>query len=45
MNRVGFPGTDDVYLAALRAQDAVQGLAVNVHYASCKSGVGREAKG
>src|SRR4051794_38190385 len=40
-NRVGFPGDDTVLLAAFRAQHAVMALSVELHYASCKSGVGR----
>lgn len=44
MNRIGFPGNNEVLLAAFRAQHAVQALSVHLHYSSCKSGVGREAR-
>ena len=42
MARLGFPPTDAVYAAALRAQAETQGLYVALHYASCPKGtVGR----
>jgi hypothetical protein len=45
MNRVGFRGTDPLLIAAFEAQHKVQSLSVELHYASCKSGVGRERQG
>ena len=41
MARLGFPPADPLYRAALNARNAVQGLHVESHYASCKGGVGR----
>src|SRR3954466_15083978 len=40
MNRL-FPGNDPMLRAAFAAGYAVQNLSVEVHYASCKHGVGR----
>jgi len=41
MDQVGFDPTDKLYLAALRAQDRMQALGVELHYASVRHGVGR----
>jgi hypothetical protein len=42
LTRRGFPGNDPLYVAALRARNAVQDLHVALHYASCPKGtVGR----
>jgi ankyrin repeat protein len=40
MNQRGWDSQDPLYLAAFRAHDAVYGLYLQIHYASCKSGVG-----
>lgn len=44
MIKLGFPPDDPLYFAAKRARDSMQDLFVAAHYASCKSGVGVEAK-
>ena len=41
MTRLGFPPDDPLFVAALRARDALQDLHVVTHYAECKHGVGR----
>jgi hypothetical protein len=38
MNRVGFPGNDPVYQAALRALSGTQWLYTELHAASCPKG-------
>jgi len=41
MEKVGFLPDDPVFLLVAKAQDAVQHLRVELHYRSCRSGVGR----
>ena len=41
MEKVGFLPDDPVFLLVAKAQDAVQHLMVELHYRSCRSGVGR----
>ena len=41
MDRWRFPSNDPLFQAALKAQDALQGLCVATHYAGCTSGVGK----
>ena len=41
MERVGFLPDDPFYRLVAKAQDAVQQLTVDLHYRSCRSGVGR----
>jgi hypothetical protein len=40
MHAKRFPPTDSLYVAVRDAQTAVRGLMTNLHYLSCKSGVG-----
>ena len=40
MEKTGFPHNNPLYLEAVRAQSAMQGLLVHLHYLSCSSGVG-----
>jgi hypothetical protein len=40
MDKVSFLGTDPIYQATVKAQQAIQDLTVHLHYASCTSGVG-----
>ena len=44
MEARGFPMTDELFQATNAAYDAAHGLAVSLHYLSCKSGVGRPAR-
>jgi hypothetical protein len=44
MERLGFPHNDPLYRETLRACDALQGLHMAAHYASCKSGVGKSQR-
>lgn len=44
MDSRGFPPGDPVYAGAIKARDAVMALRMELHYSSCDSGVGREAK-
>lgn len=44
MEQLRFPPDDALLRAALRAQDALQGLTMAAHYASCKHDVGRLPK-
>jgi len=41
MTRVGIAPTDELFISALRARDALQHLHVACHYASCRGGVGK----
>jgi hypothetical protein len=41
MERTGFPPHDPLFKSASRAYDAVCSLCMDLHYMSCKSGVGR----
>jgi len=41
MERLGFPANDPLYVAASKAQRALQELHVRAHYCSCTSGVGK----
>jgi hypothetical protein len=41
MELTGFPPNDPLYLAAVKAQEAMQSLLSSLHYLSCESGVGR----
>ena len=41
MERRGFPGSDPLYRAVVTAQRAVQGVYTELHYLSCRGGVGR----
>jgi hypothetical protein len=43
MERTGFPPDDPLLQLVNKAYDAVQHLAVHVHYLSCGSGVGRSS--
>jgi hypothetical protein len=45
MEKRGFPPDDRLYQHAKRAYDAVCSLGVELHYLSCKSGVGKRPKG
>jgi hypothetical protein len=45
MNWLNFPTDDPLWLGAVCARNAAQDLFVACHYAGCKSGVGRQAKG
>ena len=45
MHRLHFPLDDPLRREATRARDAMQGLFVMTHYASCEHGVGRPEKG
>jgi hypothetical protein len=42
MEVTGFPPDDPLYLVTLQAQRAMQDLLMELHYRSCKSGVGRQ---
>ena len=42
MDQLGFPPDDSLRQAALAARSTMQDLHVEAHYASCKSGVGRD---
>lgn len=42
MTIAGFLPSDEIFRLVIKAQDAMQHLCTAVHYASCKSGVGRE---
>jgi hypothetical protein len=44
MERVGFPPDDPLMKSARRAYDAVSSLYMDLHYRSCKSGVGPPKK-
>jgi hypothetical protein len=44
MERPGFPHNDRLYRETCRAADALQGLFMAAHYASCKTGVARPPK-
>jgi hypothetical protein len=44
MERLGFPPNDAFYRETCRAADALQGLFMAAHYASCKTGVARPPK-
>jgi hypothetical protein len=44
MEKRGFPPNDRLYQHAKRAYDAVCSLGVELHYLSCKSGVGKNTK-
>jgi len=41
MERTGFPPSDPLYQSTKKAYDAVCSLCMDLHYLSCKSGVGR----
>jgi len=41
MERLGFPADDPLYVAASKAQRALQEVHVRAHYCSCTSGVGK----
>jgi hypothetical protein len=41
MEKRGFRGDDELYLATCRAFNTLQGLGVTLHYLSCDGGVGR----
>jgi hypothetical protein len=41
MERTGFPPNDPLFKSASRAYDAVCSVCMDLHYLSCKSGVGR----
>jgi hypothetical protein len=41
MSQVGFLMDDPMYQAVLKAQRAMQGLCVHLHYASCEGGTGQ----
>ena len=43
MEKVGFKRSDRLFDLATQAYDAMHALAVETHYLSCKSGVGRDA--
>lgn len=42
MERRGFPSRDKLYLLVVDAEDKLQRLAIELHYAAC-SGVGRDS--
>jgi hypothetical protein len=44
MERTRFPPDDPLFKSARRAYDAVCSFCVDLHYLSCKSGVGRAPK-
>jgi hypothetical protein len=44
MERTGFPPNDPLFKSARRAYDAVCSFCVDLHYLSCKSGVGKAAR-
>ena len=44
MEQRKFPADDKLYVLTLEAQRALQDLFVELHYLSCQSGVGREAR-
>lgn len=44
MQQRRFPPDDPVFIAALRAREAMQDLHVAAHYASCEHGIGRPEK-
>jgi hypothetical protein len=44
MNKVGCPDGDSFRIALERAHDAMRSLSMELHYISCKSGVGRPSK-
>jgi hypothetical protein len=44
MDKTGFLPTDRLYGLVCKAYDAMHALYTEVHYLSCKSGVGREDK-
>jgi hypothetical protein len=41
MEKAGFKPDDPVYQLVFKAYDAMHRLSVELHYRSCKSGVGR----
>jgi hypothetical protein len=41
MERTGFPPDDPLFKSARRAYDAVCSFCMDLHYLSCKSGVGK----
>jgi hypothetical protein len=43
MQRLGFQTQDPLWRAAIRAQEALQGLYMASHYAGCRSGLGLPA--
>jgi hypothetical protein len=44
MEKAGCPSDDSFRIALTRAYDAMQDLATELHYMSCKEGVGRPSK-
>lgn len=44
MERTGFPPNDPLFKSARRAYDGVCTFCMDLHYHSCKSGVGRSPK-
>ena len=44
MERTGFPPNDPIFTSARRAYDAVSTFCMDLHYLSCKSGVGKSAR-
>jgi hypothetical protein len=44
MERTGFPPNDPLFKSARRAYDAVCTFCMDLHYLSCKSGVGKSAR-
>ena len=44
MDAQRFPASDRLYQEALKAQNAVQNLAMELHYMSCGNGVGRKPR-
>jgi hypothetical protein len=44
MERRGFPPDDPLFKSARRAYDAVCSFCMDLHYLSCKTGVGRPAR-
>jgi hypothetical protein len=44
MERTGFPPNDPLFQSARRAYDAVCTFSMDLHYLSCKSGVGKPAQ-
>jgi hypothetical protein len=41
MELLGFPPGDPLFVLVSRAYDSLQRLSVELHYMSCRSGVGR----
>jgi hypothetical protein len=44
MERTGFPPNDPLFKSARRAYDGVCSFCMDLHYLSCKSGVGKTAR-